>query len=73
MGRKWERCIKDVKKSQAKRYGYQKYNPYAVCTKSVGRLNAKRKKSKSMLQVFDLRNLYIEDALDVLFPQRKKK
>lgn len=42
MGKKWEKCVKSVKKAQAKRYGRQKYNPYAVCTKSVGRLNAKK-------------------------------
>jgi hypothetical protein len=30
-------------------------------------------KKKSMLQVFDLNEMYKEDALDVLFPFRKKK
>jgi hypothetical protein len=37
MGKKWERCVKSVKRHSGK-----KYNPYAVCTKSVGRLNAKK-------------------------------
>lgn len=39
MPAKYERCVKEVQKSQQKRYGKQKYNAYAVCHKT---LNAKK-------------------------------
>lgn len=44
MGKKYEKCVTAVKKANIQRYGRQKYNAWAVCNKSVGRLNAKKKK-----------------------------
>ena len=36
MPKKFIRCVKEVKKAEMKRYGREKYNPYAVCRKSTG-------------------------------------
>lgn len=36
MPKKFIECVKKVKKENKKRYGYQKYNPYAVCRKATG-------------------------------------
>lgn len=35
MPKKFISCVKKVKKSNKKRYGFQKYNPFAVCRKST--------------------------------------
>jgi hypothetical protein len=37
MPAKYESCVKQVSKSNVSRYGYQKYNPYAVCRASMDR------------------------------------
>lgn len=31
MPKELEECVKKVKKEEKERYGYEKYNPYAVC------------------------------------------
>lgn len=36
MPKKFKKCVKDVRKAEMKRYGYEKYNPYAVCRVSTG-------------------------------------
>jgi hypothetical protein len=36
MPKRFVRCVKKVAKEELKRYGRLKYNPYAVCRKSVG-------------------------------------
>jgi len=47
MGKKFDRCVYAVTKQKGK------YNPHAVCTKAVGRLNAKKSKtSKKIPSVF---------------------
>lgn len=33
---RFKRCVKDVKKEEGQRYGYEKYSPYAVCRASTG-------------------------------------
>jgi hypothetical protein len=35
MPAKYDSCVKKVSKSNVSRYGYQKYNPYAVCKSSM--------------------------------------
>jgi len=36
MPTKFIRCVKKVHKEEMKRYGYEKYNPYAVCRIATG-------------------------------------
>lgn len=33
---KFKRCVSEVKRSEMRRYGRYKYNPYAVCRVSTG-------------------------------------
>lgn len=49
MPRKYERCVESVEKAEMKRYGYEKYNPYAVCHKSLG-IHPSHKKSLQPLR-----------------------
>ena len=70
MGKKWERCVKKVTKAQEKRYGKQKYNPYAVCTKSVGRMNAKGK-SNPFSKVLKGGETALKDPLKVIRDNKK--
>ena len=53
MPKKFIRCVRKVKREEMKRYGFLKYNPYAVCrvstgyfgtTRDIGLLHPKRKK-----------------------------
>jgi len=43
---KFKACVKKVKKSDKERYGYEKYNPYAVCRVSTGFYGSTREKKK---------------------------
>lgn len=36
MPKKFKRCVHKVRESEKERYGYEKYNPFAVCRKSIG-------------------------------------
>jgi len=36
MPKKFIKCVKKVGKATMKRYGYMKYNPYAVCRVATG-------------------------------------
>lgn len=36
MPQKYKSCVKKVKAKNKKEYGYDKYNPYAVCRVSTG-------------------------------------
>lgn len=36
MPKKFISCVKKVTKAEKKRYGYLKYNPFAVCRVSTG-------------------------------------
>lgn len=36
MPKKFIDCVRKVKKDEKERYGYEKYNPYAVCRVSTG-------------------------------------
>jgi hypothetical protein len=40
MPRKFVSCVKKVSRSEKKRYGRLKYNPYAVCRVSTGYLGS---------------------------------
>jgi len=55
MPKKFKECVKAVTISTKKRYGYLKYNPYAVCrvstgyygtTHDIGLLKPKRRKTR---------------------------
>lgn len=55
MPKKFIRCVKKVSKATKKRYGYLKYNPYAVCrvatgyhgtTRDIGLIHRKKKRVK---------------------------
>lgn len=56
MPAKFERCVKSVKRSNAKRG--TSYNPWAVCTASVGRKGGKSTEHKIVTSDGRARRLY---------------
>lgn len=60
MGVRYDRCVRKLKKQKRVR------NPFAVCTKTVGRMNAKTKKKPIKRDNWRLQFLELENIIPIL-------